>query len=82
MFFHKSAVRRLNQIDLEERSAVQNLERAHSAMEYQLQIEFLEARDVWVDDTRKSATMTLAESTFGARPSMHHNPQEFWKKRL
>lgn len=77
-----TAVRRLNQIDLEERggAAVGNLERTHAAMEYQLQIDFLEARDVWVDDGRSSAAgsnnNTTASSGMGgaggssSRPSL------------
>lgn len=45
-----TAVRRLNAIDLEnQKTSSSNLEAAHAATEYQLQISFLEARDVWLD---------------------------------
>jgi conserved oligomeric Golgi complex subunit 8 len=58
-----TAVRRLNAIDLENRttsignsatigagnSSSNVLEQQHTAMEFQLQISFLEARDVWLD---------------------------------
>ena len=43
-----TALRRLNSIDLE-RQAEANLERVHSAMELSLQVDFLEARDAWLD---------------------------------
>lgn len=43
-----TALRRLNSIDLE-RQSESNLERVHSAMELRLQVDFLESRDVWLD---------------------------------
>jgi len=43
-----TALRRLNSIDLE-RQSESNLERVHSAMELSLQVDFLEARDAWLD---------------------------------
>ena len=43
-----TALRRLNSIDLERQSEA-NLERVHSAMELSLQVDFLEARDAWLD---------------------------------
>ena len=43
-----TALRRLNSIDLERQSET-NLERVHSAMELSLQVDFLEARDAWLD---------------------------------
>ena len=49
-----TALRRLNSIDLERQSEI-NLERVHAAMELRLQVDFLEARDCWLEST---ATMT------------------------
>lgn len=43
-----TALRRLNSIDLERQSET-NLERVHAAMELSLQVDFLEARDAWLD---------------------------------
>lgn len=43
-----TALRRLNAIDLERQSEA-NLERVHAAMELSLQVDFLEARDAWLD---------------------------------
>eukprot|EP00980_Cylindrotheca_fusiformis_P001537 scaffold350_cov133-Cylindrotheca_fusiformis.AAC.8 len=43
-----TALRRLNSIDLERQSEA-NLERVHAAMELRLQVDFLEARDAWLD---------------------------------
>ena len=75
-----TAVRRLHQIELEERgNNVQNLERAHTAMEYQLQIDFLEARDVWVDNRRSGSSLdNNFEMSSSGRPRLHHphNPQD------
>lgn len=45
-----TALRRLNSIDLE-RLSQPNLERVHSAMEMALQVDFLEARNAWLDQT-------------------------------
>jgi conserved oligomeric Golgi complex subunit 8 len=50
-----TALRRLNSIDLEgtssSSSASASLERVHAAMEFTLQVEFLEARDAWLDSS-------------------------------
>ena len=43
-----TSLRRLNSIDLERQSET-NLERVHAAMELSLQVDFLEARDAWLD---------------------------------
>lgn len=48
-----TALRRLNAIELERvQSKNQSLEEVHASMELRLQVGFLEARDVWLDDTR------------------------------
>jgi hypothetical protein len=47
-----TALRRLNSIDLERQSQT-NLERVHGAMEMALQVDFLEARDAWLDQAQK-----------------------------
>jgi len=61
-----TALRRLNSIDLE-RQSESNLERVHSAMELSLQVDFLEARDVWLDqrstNNRDSLPGTVGEDT-------------------
>lgn len=45
-----TALRRLNSIDLERlQSEKSDLERVHSAMEFSLQVDFLESRDAWLD---------------------------------
>jgi len=52
-----TALRRLNAIDLEQdqqvkrkqRASSNDLERFHAAMEFRLQVDFLEARDAWID---------------------------------
>eukprot|EP00529_Nitzschia_sp_RCC80_P010897 CAMPEP_0113455352 /NCGR_PEP_ID=MMETSP0014_2-20120614/8332_1 /TAXON_ID=2857 /ORGANISM="Nitzschia sp." /LENGTH=625 /DNA_ID=CAMNT_0000346781 /DNA_START=56 /DNA_END=1933 /DNA_ORIENTATION=+ /assembly_acc=CAM_ASM_000159 len=51
-----TALRRLNSIDLERQSASEssNLERVHAAMELSLQVDFLEARDAWLDQPLSS----------------------------
>lgn len=57
-----TALRRLNSIDLESRSssssasASASLERVHAAMEFTLQVEFLEARDAWLDSSSSSSS--------------------------
>lgn len=51
-----TALRRLNSIDLERQSET-NLERVHSAMELSLQVDFLEARDAWLDQPAVTATL-------------------------
>jgi hypothetical protein len=45
-----TALRRLNSIDLERQSEV-DLEAIHSCAELRLQVDFLEARDAWLDTT-------------------------------
>lgn len=56
-----TALRRLNSIDLERLpSEKSNLERFHSAMEYSLQVDFLEARDTWLDLPSVTATAVTA----------------------
>jgi conserved oligomeric Golgi complex subunit 8 len=50
-----TALRRLNSIDLERQSEA-NLERVHAAMELRLQVDFLEARDTWLDSTPSFTT--------------------------
>lgn len=45
-----TALRRLNSIDLERQSEV-DLEAIHSSAELRLQVDFLEARDAWLDST-------------------------------
>ena len=52
-----TALRRLNAIDLERSSAASSemVETAHAGMEVQLQIDFLEARDVWLETTTRSS---------------------------
>jgi conserved oligomeric Golgi complex subunit 8 len=52
-----TALRRLNSIDLES-TGEDNLDRVHKAMEFRLQIDFLEARDAWLE----SASATVAGS--------------------
>jgi hypothetical protein len=49
-----TALRRLNSIDLERRSAT-SLEKIHTAMEFTLQVEFLEARDAWLESSPAAA---------------------------
>jgi len=71
-----TALRRLNSIDLERQQASatggtggSNLERVHQAMETRLQIEFLEARDAWLDST--SANSAAAAGGGAAQSSRH-----------
>jgi hypothetical protein len=56
-----TALRRLNSIDLERQSVSEssNLDRVHAAMELSLQVDFLEARDVWLDQPMSSSNNTL-----------------------
>jgi len=51
-----TALRRLNSIDLERQSEA-NLERVHAAMELSLQVDFLEARDAWLDQPSNVASI-------------------------
>ena len=64
-----TSVRRLHQIELEERTAAPGLERAHAALEYQLQIDFLEARDVWVEQPTAASEPTAAAADGSGRPT-------------
>ena len=56
-----TALRRLNAIELE-RQGHQNLETIHARMEVQLQMDFLQARDVWLDDTSTKAEEDLLDT--------------------
>ena len=53
-----TALRRLNGIDLERQS--EGVERAHDAMELKLQVDFLEARDAWLDSSPRTAASAMA----------------------
>jgi hypothetical protein len=55
-----TALRRLNSIDLERLQASEksNLERVHAAMELSLEVDFLEARDSWLDQPPTTASST------------------------
>ncbi|KAL3906359.1 MAG: hypothetical protein SGILL_009301, partial [Bacillariaceae sp.] len=58
-----TALRRLNSIDLERlQSEKANLERVHSAMEFSLQVDFLEARDAWLDQPSNTAATSFLDS--------------------
>lgn len=50
-----TALRRLNSIDLES-TGEENLDRVHKSMELRLQIDFLEARDAWLESASASAS--------------------------
>ena len=56
-----TAVRRLNSIDLETKSTA-NLETAHETLEYHLCVEFLEARDAWLNTKRRSHDEPLLDT--------------------
>jgi conserved oligomeric Golgi complex subunit 8 len=62
-----TALRRLNSIDLERRQASErsNLERVHAAMELTLQVDFLEARDSWLDQPGPSTANAAVAALFG-----------------
>lgn len=55
-----TALRRLNSIDIERLQASEksNLERVHAAMELSLEVDFLEARDSWLDQPPTTASST------------------------
>jgi hypothetical protein len=55
-----TALRRLNSIDLERRSDI-NIERVHASMEMRLQVDFLEARDAWLE-TKSTEVMSRGNS--------------------
>lgn len=54
-----TALRRLNSIDLERQSET-NLERVYAAMELSLQVDFLEARDAWLDQPAGSSGPSMS----------------------
>jgi hypothetical protein len=56
-----TALRRLNSIDLERQADV-NLERVHGAIEFRLQVEFLESRDAWLDVTTSTTPVMQASA--------------------
>jgi hypothetical protein len=61
-----TALRRLNSIDLERlQSEKANLERVHSAMEFSLQVDFLEARDAWLEQPSNTAATSFLNSSGG-----------------
>jgi len=60
-----TALRRLNSIDLERQSEA-NLERVHAAMELRLQVDFLEARDAWLDSRSTSSPAGKSEELLDA----------------
>eukprot|EP00934_Nitzschia_sp_Nitz4_P006716 Nitzschia sp. Nitz4//scaffold2_size372955//24414//26228//NITZ4_000357-RA/size372955-snap-gene-0.59-mRNA-1//-1//CDS//3329546578//6706//frame0 len=60
-----TALRRLNSIDLERQSA-SNIERVHAAMELSLQVDFLEARDAWLDQPSQSSSSASGPAFLGA----------------
>jgi hypothetical protein len=57
-----TALRRLNSIDLERQSEV-NLERLHAGMELRLQVNFLEARDAWLDSKATTGSVVSLPSS-------------------
>jgi len=64
-----TALRRLNSIDLERQQESANLEQMHAAMESRLQVDFLEARDAWLESAAASvsgATDTTVDSRSNA----------------
>lgn len=66
-----TALRSLNSIDLERQSET-NLERVHAAMELSLQVDFLEARDAWLDQT-SNPTATAALSGLSRTTANNNN---------
>ncbi len=72
-----TALRRLNSIDLERQSET-NLERVHAAMELSLQIDFLEARDAWLDQAFVPGNipgLTQSSSSSNSKVSPHSTEQ-------
>jgi len=59
-----TALRRLNSIDLErlQSSEKSNIERVFAAMELSLQVDFLEARDAWLDQPTNASIGTKAST--------------------
>uniref|UniRef100_A0A7S4AIA0 Conserved oligomeric Golgi complex subunit 8 n=1 Tax=Pseudo-nitzschia australis TaxID=44445 RepID=A0A7S4AIA0_9STRA len=66
-----TALRRLNSIDLERLQSgdKSNVERVFAAMELSLQVDFLEARDTWLDQPTTAATVATNYTTSSARSS-------------
>jgi hypothetical protein len=60
-----TALRRLNSIDLERQSEV-DLEAIHACAELRLQVDFLEARDAWLDST----SAPVANSSSSSRSAL------------
>jgi hypothetical protein len=74
-----TALRRLNSIDLERQSET-NLERVHAAMELSLQVDFLEARDTWLDQPANAANVPVgfggsSRSTSSSNKSSMHSSE-------
>lgn len=59
-----TALRRLNSIDLES-TGEENLDRVHKSMELRLQIDFLEARDAWLESSSAAAANPRAKVPVG-----------------
>jgi len=59
-----TALRRLNSIDLE-CTGEENLDRVHKSMELRLQIDFLEARDAWLESAAAGAATANPRSVVG-----------------
>ena len=57
-----TALRRLNSIDLES-TGEENLDRVHQSMELRLQIDFLEARDAWLESASVSVSAAVNPRT-------------------
>mmetsp|Transcript_18780 Transcript_18780/g.52471 ORF Transcript_18780/g.52471 Transcript_18780/m.52471 type:complete len:605 (+) Transcript_18780:145-1959(+) len=66
-----TALRRLNSIDLERLQSGEksNVERVFAAMELSLQVDFLEARDVWLDQPTTAASSATSYATSTSRNS-------------
>jgi len=64
-----TALRRLNSIDLERLQSGDkaNVERVFAAMELSLQVDFLEARDIWLDQTSTAANAATSYATSAPR---------------
>jgi hypothetical protein len=76
-----TALRRLNSIDLEQQQQKQldssSLERAHAAMELRLQVDFLEARDAWLDSpTPNSGTSVFPTGNLSHGLHLPSRPSE------
>lgn len=64
-----TALRRLNSIDLERLQSGDkaNVERVFAAMELSLQVDFLEARDIWLDQASTAANAATSYATSAPR---------------